>query len=137
MIPYSSARDDVKGANYVNQLSKKTLDGNVETLILSELVKGPSYGYALVRALNETHSGLLKLGEGTIYPVLYRMEEKGLLDSEVREMPSGRQRKYYRPTKKGKAAMAENLRQWNALAKVMGKISDNVNQSEIPLGETV
>ncbi len=126
-----------RGANSVGKLSKKTLDGNVETLILSELGQGPSSGYALVRALNEAHGGLLKLGEGTIYPVLYRMEAKGLLAAELQKMPSGRQRKYYRPTKKGKAALAENLSQWNALVKVMEKISDSVKQSAPPLGETV
>lgn len=108
------------------RLSKQSLDGNVETIILSELIAGANYGYALVRDINEKHEGLLALGEGTIYPVLYRMEEKGLLRSEIRPTPSGRDRKYYRVAPKGRKVLQENMRQWESLSKVMGKIRDSV-----------
>src|SRR6185369_7197322 len=103
-------------------LSKQSLDGNVETIILSELLGGENYGYALVHDINEKHQGLLALGEGTIYPVLYRMEEKGLIASEIRKTAAGRDRKYYRVSIKGRKVLKENLRQWEALVKVMQKI---------------
>lgn len=110
----------------MGRLSKQALDGNVETIILSELVSGANYGYALVRDINEKHEGLLALGEGTIYPVLYRMEEKGLLRSEIRRTESGRDRKYYRVSPKGLKVLQENMRQWETLSRVMDKIRDNV-----------
>ena len=109
------------------RLSKQTLDGNVETIILSELMNGPSYGYALVREINQKHEGVLSLGEGTIYPVLYRMEEKGLLKSDVRKTDSGRDRKYYRVSPKGKKVLQENMCQWKALSEVMGRIQDGLS----------
>ncbi len=109
------------------KLSKKALDGNVETIILSELMKGASYGYALVKAINASHAGLLALGEGTIYPVLYRMEEKGLLRAELRQTPSGRARKYYHVSPKGKKVLEDNLLQWEALTRVMEKIQDGLS----------
>ena len=116
----------------MGHLSKKALDGNVETIILSELMAGASYGYALVKQINRKHEGLLALGEGTIYPVLYRMEDKGLLSSEVRKTSSGRDRKYYRVSAKGKRALAENLKQWDALSEVMGKIREGVTGAAAP-----
>jgi PadR family transcriptional regulator, regulatory protein PadR len=123
-----------KGGDQRVKLSKQTLDGNVETIILSELMGGASYGYALVREINQKHEGLLALGEGTIYPVLYRMEEKCLLKSEIRKTSAGRDRKYYRISPKGKKAIAENLFQWEALAKVMGKIKDGMTGEGDPSG---
>ena len=118
------------------KLSKKALDGNVETIILSELIAGASYGYALVREINRKHAGVLALGEGTIYPVLYRMEEKELLCSEMVTTPSGRERKYYRVSPKGKKALEENLREWNALSSVMGKIQDSLSKPAEFVGQT-
>lgn len=101
------------------KLSKKTLDGNMDTLLLAVLTAGPSYGYQLVQDLNAKAPGLLKTGEGTIYPVLHRLEERGLIQSAWRAGDNGRQRRYYRLTQKGKRALSENRRQWLALTEVM------------------
>lgn len=104
------------------KLSKKTLDGNMDTLLLAVLTGGPSYGYQLVQDLNAAAPGLLKTGEGTIYPVLHRLEERELIQSEWRAGETGRQRRYYRLTQKGKRALSENRQQWAALTKVMNTV---------------
>lgn len=119
----------------MTRLTKQALDGNVETIILSELVSGANYGYALVRDINEKHAGLLALGEGTIYPVLYRMEEKGLLVSEIRQTAAGRDRKYYRVSPKGRKVLQENMRQWETLSQVMEKIRSGVTETPQPKPE--
>jgi len=106
----------------MTRLSKQTLDGNVETLILAVLEAGPSYGYAIVKDLNERAEGILKLGEGTIYPVLYRLEEKKLIASRWHQAENGRQRKYYRLVSKGHKALATNRQQWQMLSAAMGKV---------------
>jgi PadR family transcriptional regulator, regulatory protein PadR len=105
-------------------LNKKSLDGNVETLLLSVLEQGPSYGYAIAQDLNARAEGLLKLGEGTIYPVLHRLEERQLITSEWQLAENARKRKYYRLAPKGKLALAENRQQWQMLTKVMQKVVD-------------
>jgi len=104
------------------RLRKQTLDGNVETLILAILEGGPSYGYALVGQLNERAAGILKMGEGTIYPVLHRLEDKGLITANWRQAQNGRQRKYYRLNPKGRKALAQNRLQWHALTQLMETI---------------
>jgi PadR family transcriptional regulator, regulatory protein PadR len=101
------------------KLSKKTLDGNMETLLLAVLCEGPSYGYQMVQDLNAKAPGVLKTGEGTIYPVLHRLEERELVQSAWRAGETGRQRRYYRITPKGKKALSDNRLQWAALKKVM------------------
>jgi PadR family transcriptional regulator PadR len=106
-------------------LNKKSLDGNVETLLLSVLEEGPSYGYAIVQELNSRAEGLLKLGEGTIYPVLHRLEERELITSEWQLAENARKRKYYRLAPKGKLALAENRQQWQMLTKVMQTVVDS------------
>ncbi|MBW8038700.1 MAG: PadR family transcriptional regulator [Planctomycetes bacterium] len=106
----------------MTRLSKQTLDGNVETLILAILEAGPSYGYAIVKELNQRADGILQLGEGTIYPVLYRLEDKKLLAAKWRLAENGRQRKYYRLISKGRKALAANRRQWQILSTVMRKV---------------
>ena len=114
------------------KLSKKTLDGNVETLLLAVLRDGPSYGYQIVTDLNERGAGLLQMGEGTIYPVLHRMEERGLIEATWRTGETGRQRKYYRLTPKGRRAFVENQAQWHGLVSVMSAIfgpKDNSSES--------
>ena len=101
------------------KLSKKTLDGNMETLLLAVLTEGPSYGYQLVQDLNAKAPGILSTGEGTIYPVLHRLEERGLIQSAWRTGETGRQRRYYRITSKGKKSLSQNRLQFAALARVM------------------
>jgi PadR family transcriptional regulator, regulatory protein PadR len=109
------------------QLNKKSLDGNVETLLLSVLEGGPSYGYAIVQELNKRAEGLLKMGEGTIYPVLHRLEERGLITSEWQQAENARQRKYYRLAPKGSVALAENRQQWQMLTKVMKSVVESTD----------
>jgi PadR family transcriptional regulator PadR len=107
------------------KLSKKTLDGNMETLLLAQLSEGPSYGYQMVQDLNAKAPGVLKTGEGTIYPVLHRLEERELIQSAWRAGETGRQRRYYRITPRGKKALSENRLQWAALKSVMSTVLGN------------
>jgi PadR family transcriptional regulator, regulatory protein PadR len=110
----------------MTRLQKKTLDGNVETLLFSVLEDGPSYGYAITQELKGRAEGILQLGEGTIYPVLHRLEKRGLIVATWRTAETGRERKYYRLTPKGKKAFADNCRQWQMLSAVMKRVVGSV-----------
>jgi DNA-binding PadR family transcriptional regulator len=63
------------------------------------------------------------------------MEEKGLIESEMRKTSTGRDRKYYRLSEKGRRALEENLRQWNALSKVMEKVQEGISGRSHPTNE--
>ena len=116
----------------MTRLSKQALDGNVESLLLAILESGPSYGYAIVKELNERAEGILQLGEGTIYPVLHRMEDKKLITAKWRLAENGRQRKYYRLTPKGRKALAASREQWQILSVVMRKVVGSAEELSPP-----
>lgn len=103
-------------------LHKKALDGNVETLLLAILREGPSYGYEIIQTLNNRAAGLLRMGEGTAYPVLHRLEERGLIAARWTTAKTGRRRKYYRLTPKGRRSLAANAQQWQALVQLMNTV---------------
>ena len=100
-------------------LKKKTLDGHVETLLLAILIQRPNYGYRIVRELNELAPDVLRMGEGTVYPVLHRMEQRGLLTSQWETADAGRPRKYYYVTRGGRRQFAAGQEQWDALQRLM------------------
>ena len=80
------------------------------------------YGYELVEALARQSNGVLAMGQSTLYPMLYNLEAKGLVKSQWRETESGRDRKYYTLTERGRSRLASETRQWNAVAQTMVNI---------------
>ena len=113
-----------------DQLEKKTLDGNVETMLLATLRSGASYGYQIVQDLNARAPHLLDFGEGTIYPVLHRLEKRGLIAADWRKGDTGRRRKYYQLTQKGRDTLAENERQWSGLQEAMAAVLGRPREAE-------
>ena len=106
------------------RLNKQVLDGTMETILLSLLCEGESYGYQIVEDLNARGGGLLELGEGTVYPVLHRLESRGLIAATWRRgQKTGRERKYYRITAAGRRKLAENRSQWAGLVELMDRVS--------------
>lgn len=78
------------------------LSGTLRVLILSELSHAPSYGYAIAKAIDESTGGELVVRPESLYPVLHRMEQEGLLEAKWEEAEGGRPRKVYRITPKGR-----------------------------------
>lgn len=103
---------------YERQMKKGVLD----MLILRLLECGPKYGYQMISELREKSGGAFSLKEGTLYPVLYRLEENRYVESYWQEM-SGKQvpRKYYRITAAGRDALKKITASWD-------KISDGINR---------
>lgn len=92
------------------QLLKGVLDGCVLSIVEQEAV----YGYELSKKLQET--GLDDISEGTIYPVLLRLQKNDLIRGEMRSSPTGPNRKYYFLTEKGKQTLAEIMAEWKQIS---------------------
>lgn len=86
------------------------LKGVLDLLVLAGLTEGESYGYALAARLDEAGFGRIK--GGTLYPVLNRLEEAGLVSAEFRVADRGPGRRYYHLTEKGRATLAEQGALW-------------------------
>lgn len=87
------------------------LKGVLDLLVLACLTEGESYGYEIAKRLDE--AGLGQIRGGTLYPVLNRLEEAGLVDAEFRAAERGPGRRYYRITEQGDRALAEQTAAWN------------------------
>lgn len=101
------------------------LRGIAEMALLSLLSDGPEYGLKILDSLRETAG--LNLAEGTLYPLLYRLEKSGLIAAEWRILDEvSHPRKYYRLTAPGKAELKTQLEEWKAMSgKLNGFLTRN------------
>lgn len=101
------------------RIERELMRGAGPVAVLKLLERGEMYGYQLVEALAKRTEGVLDMGQSTLYPLLYNLEAKGLIEADWREADSGRDRKYYRLTGKGRKRLAEDTAQWQRLAAAM------------------
>ncbi|HZW10004.1 MAG TPA: helix-turn-helix transcriptional regulator [Phycisphaerales bacterium] len=101
------------------RLERELMRGAGPTAVLKLLSARQMYGYELVEALARQSGGVLAMGQSTLYPLLYNLEAKGLVESAWQEADSGRERKYYRLTGKGRKRLKTDTEQWNRLAGAM------------------
>lgn len=94
-------------------LRKELVAAAAEPLVLSLLARGENYGYAIIQEIKARSNGKLQWTDGMLYPVLHRMEHRGLIKSRWRESETGRKRKYYSLKKDGEKAMAKHHEQWS------------------------
>ena len=101
------------------RLESELLRGAGPLAVLKVLERGPRYGYELVEVLSRQTAGVLALGQSTLYPLLYNLEGKGLIEAEWRDADTGRERKYYALTKSGRKRLARDTQQWLSLSGAM------------------
>jgi PadR family transcriptional regulator PadR len=104
------------------RLERELMRGAGPTAVLRLLSSREMYGYELVEALSRQTGGVLAMGQSTLYPLLYNLEAKGLVEATWHETDSGRERKYYRLTGKGRKKLKADTEQWNALAGAMASL---------------
>jgi len=100
-------------------ITKELVAASTEPLILSLLAGGENYGYALTQEVKRLSGDKISWTDGMLYPVLHRMEHRGLIKSRWGESESGRKRKYYSLKKDGKTAMAKHHEQWSLVHSVL------------------
>jgi DNA-binding PadR family transcriptional regulator len=91
------------------------LKGHLDLLLLAIVAQRPRHGYAVISSLRQGTEGIFDLSEGTVYPVLHRLQDNGLLASDWEEV-AGRRRRVYRLTDAGGLALAAGDRRWRGLA---------------------
>ena len=108
-----------------DNIMKQFKKGILELVILKLLSKKEMYGYELVAELNQQGDSF-NIKEGTLYPILYRLEDDGLMKTRWEQSTSrGQPKKYYSVTKKGEQAMLESYAQWKAIAQDIIKIMED------------
>jgi PadR family transcriptional regulator, regulatory protein PadR len=97
------------------EISKDLMAASSTSIVLAILADGESYGYAILKRVRELSGGQMEWTDGMLYPVLHRLERLGHVQARWQVADSGRRRKYYRITSSGRAQLAEERRQWQAV----------------------
>jgi len=103
-------------------VTKDLVAASATPMVLGILAAGESYGYAILKQVNEVSDGDLEWTEGLLYPLLHRLERLGHIEATWRTAPGGRRRKYYRITDQGRTELAEQRRQWSAVVGALKSI---------------
>lgn len=103
---------------------KELVGASTALLALGILAKTPSYGYEVVKHVNREAENLFEWQEGTIYPVLHKLEKDGLLRTQWQQADSGRKRKYYYITEKGREALEERKEQWQSFNSLVNRVME-------------
>jgi PadR family transcriptional regulator PadR len=98
--------------------------GTLDILILKSLVWGPLHGYAITSLIRRQSEEVLLVEEGTLYPALWRLEARGLVEPEWGLSDNNRKAKYYHLTKEGRRHLRAETKTWEAYAVAVGKILD-------------
>lgn len=103
-------------------VSKDRLRGTLDVLILKTLTWGPRHGYAVARWLEDTTGDSLTIEEGSLYPALYRMEQRGWIESDWGTSELGRQAKFYKLTAAGRKQLRLETAEWQAFVDVVSRV---------------
>ncbi len=98
------------------------LHGTLETLILKTLAQGPRHGYAIARWLEDATRDALQIEDGSLYPALYRMEQRGWISAEWGTSELRRKAKFYRLTATGRKRLAVSTTQWADFARAVSSV---------------
>ena len=96
--------------------------GTLDLLILRVVALGPVHGYAIAQRLGQLSRGVVQVPEGSLYPALHRLENRGLLTADWKETETGREAKFYRLTAKGRKALATETEQWERQTAAIARI---------------
>jgi PadR family transcriptional regulator PadR len=92
-------------------------------MILSILGRGETYGYAIIREVRDVSNSRIEWSDGMLYPVLRRLEAKGLVKSRWRvAVETGKKRRYYQINSEGRKALAEQQSQWQLTNRILNKL---------------
>ena len=96
--------------------------GTLDLLILKTVALGPVHGYAIAQRLQQISRDVVQVPGGSLYPALHRLENRNLLTAEWRQTETGREAKFYRLTRKGRAHLQAGSASWQRLSEAVALI---------------
>lgn len=106
----------------MKDLSKEMIGATSIPLILSILHEGESYGYNIIQRMKEISNDQIEWKEGTLYPILHKMEKRGLITSFWKVSDNGRKRKYYRIVEEGESLVSVEIQNWKSMNQIFSKL---------------
>ena len=96
--------------------------GTLDLLILKVIALGPIHGYAIAQRLQQVSRDVVQVPQGSLYPALHRLENRGLLSADWKATETGREAKFYRLSRKGRAQLETEAASWERLTQAIGLI---------------
>jgi PadR family transcriptional regulator PadR len=101
---------------------KDVLQGTLALMVLKTLdVLGPLHGYGIARRIEQISGDLLAVNQGTLYPVLLKLEQEGIVESELGASENNRRARFYRLTREGRKQLKVEVRDWEQTAEIIGR----------------
>jgi PadR family transcriptional regulator len=107
---------------FMNKDHLELLKGTLDILILKTLTRGPMHGYGVALQIQLFSDDLLQVEEGSLYPALYRMEKRGLIESKWDVSDNNRRAKYYKLTRAGRRYLLSETSNWVQMSKAISRI---------------
>lgn len=98
------------------------LQGTLDMLVLRVLSRGELHGWGITQKLEQLSQSALRVDEGSLYPALYRMEEKGWIEAEWRKTENNRRAKYYALTRAGRKQLETEQADWNRMSAIIALV---------------
>lgn len=114
---------DVLGLTAVAQKTD-LLQGTLDMLVLRVLSRGDLHGWGITQQLEQLSRSALQVDEGSLYPALYRMEDKGWLQSEWRMTEKGRRAKFYSLTRAGQKQLESEKKSWDRMTSIIAQVME-------------
>jgi transcriptional regulator len=106
----------------MNKDRAEFLKGTLDMLVLKVVALGPSHGYAIAQRLQQISKDFFQVHQGSLYPALHRLEDRGWLQAEWEESNTGREAKFYSLTKKGRKQLETEVINWERLSDAVALI---------------
>jgi PadR family transcriptional regulator PadR len=106
--------------------------GTLDLLILRIVALGPNHGYAIGQRIQQLSRDVLQVQQGSLYPALHRLENRGLLSAEWKQTDTGREAKFYKLTSVGRRQLKDETESWARLTDAVGLILGNNLGSHLP-----
>lgn len=106
----------------MEKLSKELIGASSIPIILSILSKGEAYGYQIIQEVKKVSNGQLEWSEGALYPVLHKLEKKGLITSSWKVGETNRKRKYYLLSKTGTKQLVTEQKNWTIIHSIVSQL---------------
>lgn len=106
----------------LNDPKTEFLKGTLDMLILKVVALGPIHGYAISQRIQQISKEIFQIQQGSLYPALHRLEDRGWLQAEWRQTETGREAKFYALTRKGQKQLQAEIRNWEQVSDAVGLI---------------
>jgi PadR family transcriptional regulator PadR len=112
----------VRSVDKTKPVNSELLKGTLDMMILRTLVVGDAHGHTIAKVIEHSSENVLEVEQGSLYPALHRLEDRGWLDSYWGVSENNRKAKFYRLTKDGRRQLAAETSRWRKMARAIGLV---------------